>query len=95
MAELMIDNAPITDREHKAKSLVYGLVKSDFETPLDFSMEHVKLVWFSKVLENWKALVITLLPDNLYYEVTYSGKHNDIVVDMYEKVSSIKVTLDD
>jgi hypothetical protein len=53
--------------------------------------EDVKLVWFSKTLENWKALVITTLPDQLYYEVTYSGQNKDTCIDVYQKIDSVRV----
>lgn len=49
----------------------------------------VRLVWFSKTLENWKALVITTLKDNLYYEVTYSGANHNTCVDVYQKVDQV------
>ena len=49
----------------------------------------VRLVWFSKTLENWKALVITTLDDRMYYEVTYSGKNRNTCVDAYIKVDQV------
>jgi hypothetical protein len=51
----------------------------------------VRLVWFSKTLENWKALVITTLKDSLYYEVTYSGVNQNTCVDVYKKVDSAMI----
>ena len=43
------------------------LDKSD-ETP-DFS---VFIVWKAKVLQNWKYLLSSTLPDGMYYELTYN-----------------------
>lgn len=34
------------------------------------------VVWFSKTLQNWKALVSTNVSDGMYYEVTYNGDKN-------------------
>lgn len=51
----------------------------------------VRVVWFCKTLENWKALVITTLRDYLYYEVTYSGVNQNTCVDVYQKVDSVLI----
>lgn len=48
-------------------------------------MEDVYVVWFCKTLQNWKALVSTILPDLTYYEVTYNGNENVIYLDVYTK----------
>jgi hypothetical protein len=48
--------------------------------------EDVFIVWFSKVLQNWKALVGTHIPDDhKYYEVTYDGDNKRAYVDTYIK----------
>lgn len=46
------------------------------------------VVWFSKVLANWKALVSTTIPDGVYYEVTYNGAVGETYVDVYTKNSN-------
>lgn len=53
-----------------------------------FSPKDVFLVWFSKTLENWKALVATTLPEPLYYEVTYNGQKDETYVDTYIKMEN-------
>lgn len=52
----------------------------------ELTMENTAIVWFSKTLQNFKALVITTLPDDLYYEVTYDGDNNQIYLDVYNKI---------
>lgn len=54
-----------------------------------FKDDEVRLVWFSKTLENWKALVIITFEDVLYYEVTHSGSKKETYVDAYEKVLNV------
>lgn len=47
------------------------------------------VVWFSKTLQNWKALVSTnktQLAD--YAEVTHNGDKKETYVDVYTKVSN-------
>ena len=49
------------------------------------------VVWFSKTLQNWKALVSTTLPDGRYYEVTHNGDKSETYVDVYVKVDNYAV----
>ena len=57
---------------------------------LNFSEDRLKLsdmyvVWFSKTLQNWKALV-SGVNINEYIEVTYNGDTQEIYVDVYTKM---------
>lgn len=58
---------------------------------IKFREEDVKLVWFCKVLKNWKALVITTLPDLMYYEITYNGDNGETYIDAYQKLENVCV----
>lgn len=50
----------------------------------------IKLVWYSKVLQNKKALIAVVpSPDKLYFEVTYNGDKDETYLDIYEKVTQI------
>lgn len=51
----------------------------------------VFVVWFCKVLQNWKALVSTTLPDGMYYEVTYNGDKFEAYIDAYKKFENVVV----
>lgn len=52
--------------------------------PLEYKDTYV--VWFSKTLQNWKALVSTHVSDGRYYEVTYNGDKKVTYLDVYVKV---------
>ena len=54
--------------------------------------DDVYIVWFSKTLQNWKALVSTTISDGMYYEVTYNGDKNETYVDVYKKWENVCVT---
>lgn len=45
----------------------------------------VYVVWYSKTLQNAKALLSTNLPDGMYYELTYNGNTDEIYFDAYKK----------
>lgn len=49
------------------------------------TMNDVYVVWFSKTLQNWKAMVSTTIPDGRYYEVTHNGDKNETYLDVYKK----------
>ena len=51
----------------------------------------VYVVWFSKTLENWKALVATNLEDQRYYEVTHNGAKNETYLDAYTKIDNVVI----
>lgn len=58
----------------------------DANQPREFE---VKLVWFCKTLQNWKAMVITTLEDQMYYEVTYDGDKKQTYLDAYRKLRNV------
>lgn len=45
----------------------------------------VYIVWFSKTLQNFKALVSTNVSDGMYYELTYNGDKKELYLDAYKK----------
>lgn len=75
----------------KAKKIVvehYNQALSEVEA---LTTDDVYIVWFSKALQNWKALLSTNRPDNAYYEVTYNGDKKETYVDLYLKASNVVV----
>lgn len=77
----------------KAKELVadYTNRHLDVTDGVVFDKEEVYVVWFSKTLQNAKALLSTPLPDGMYYEVTYNGDKDEIYFDAYKKFENIRV----
>lgn len=78
----------------KARQVVYDYVKGHLEKSEDavsFLSEDVYIVWFSKTLQNWKALVSTSLPDGMYYEVTHNGDKRETYLDAYRKVENVVI----
>jgi hypothetical protein len=88
---LVIKKRPIPDQ---AMYVVYNYVKTHLEktdTHVSFSLDEVYVVWFSKTLQNWKALVSTTLPDGMYYEVTYNGDKQEVYLDAYKKFDNVAI----
>lgn len=54
--------------------------------------DDVYVVWFSKTLQNWKALVSTDVPDDhLYFELTHNGDKKETYVDVYDKIHNTTI----
>lgn len=60
------------------------LDKSD-ETP----QFEIFTVWKCKILQNWKYLVSSTLPDGMYYELTYNGDKKEWYLDAYKKFENV------
>jgi hypothetical protein len=59
----------------------------------EIKAEDCFVVWFSKTLQNWKALVSTNTitssePCGNYAEITHNGDKKETYVDVYAKVSN-------
>ena len=72
---------------NRAKQLVvdYFNAHVDATDGKKLTMEDVFIVWFSKTLQNWKALVSTTVSDRMYYEITHNGDKNETYLDAYKK----------
>ena len=69
-------------KEEVAKYANEHLDKSDGK---QITTDDVFIVWYSKSLQNHKALASTTLFDGMYYELTYNGDKNEIYFDAYKK----------
>jgi hypothetical protein len=71
----------------KAKKVVINYFNSrvDKTDNVILTDDDVYIVWFSKTLQNWKALVSTTISDGMYYEVTYNGNARETYLDAYKK----------
>lgn len=64
---------------------------NEHNAPARISMEDVYIVWFSKTLQNWKALAGTHHGDGMYYEITFDGDKDCAYVDAYKKWQNVKM----
>lgn len=59
---------------------------------VQIDIDDVFIVWFSKTLQNWKAMVSTTVPDGMYYELTYNGDKKELYLDAYKKWENVVVS---
>lgn len=63
----------------------YANGRLDKTDGVSISEDEVYTVWYCKTLQNWKALLSTMLLDGMYYEVTVNGDKNEMYLDAYKK----------
>ena len=73
------------------------LTKSARDKSINNIYESLNIVWFSKTLQNHKALVMSTADrfDHTYWEVTYNGDKDEYYVDEYEKQSNKVISGED
>jgi len=90
---LVQDNDPYTK---KARKLVAHSFNETFfpdpKSSVKTTDKDFYIVWFAKVLENWKALVSTDVISGQYWEVTYDGNKKQTYVTHYVKRFNEAVT---
>lgn len=82
------------ERQLKARMIVMTYInerreKTDNIPPL--TIEDIYVVWFAKVLQNWKALLSTNVADGMYYELTFSGDKTETYLDAYKKFDNVSI----
>lgn len=79
--------------QEKAKQIVIDYYNEHVEITDNKKLKEseVFIVWFSKTLQNWKALISTTISDRMYYEVTYNGDKKETYLDAYKKWENVCV----
>lgn len=72
--------------DEKVMNLVRRYVTNQYNDVMpDFD---VYIVWKCKTLQNWKYLLSTTLIDDMYYELTYNGDHEEWYLDAYKRIEN-------
>ena len=53
----------------------------------------VHIVWFTKTLGNWKAIVASSIIRGLLWEVTSNVYKHEVYIDVYKKLNNVKVII--
>lgn len=68
-----------------ALEIVTAYIENHFDKSGDKPEFEVFTVWKAKILQNWKYLISSTLPDGMYYELTYNGDNREWYLDAYKK----------
>ena len=80
----------------EAKRLVvnyFNTRKDNLARPI--TVNDVYVVWFCKTLQNFKVLLSTVVPDGMYYEVTYNGDKKEYYLDAYKKWENVCIKINE
>ena len=72
-----------------ALKLVSDYIKEYLDASDEISEFEIYIVWKCKILQNWKYLLISDLPNGMYYELTYDGDNKRWYLDSYNKFENI------
>jgi uncharacterized protein YciU (UPF0263 family) len=80
-----------------ARALVFDYVREHLD-PTDtivpeLGFDDVYVVSFTYILNNWKALISTNLPDGMYYEVTFDVSKGTAYIDAYKRFDHKEVAV--
>ena len=71
--------------DEKAKVIVINYIHEHLDKSDPDAEFQVFTVWKCKILQNWKYLISSTLPDGMYYELTYNGDKKEWYLDAYKK----------
>ena len=71
--------------DEKVISIVKNYILNHLDKSDETSDFSVFTVWKVNVLQNWKYLLSSTLPDGMYYELTYNGNKKEWYLDAYKK----------
>lgn len=82
-------------KDHEALELVERYILEHLDKTDETPNFDVYMVWKSKILQNWKYLISSTLPDGMYYELTFNGDKNEWYLDAYKKFDNQVYPVDD
>jgi hypothetical protein len=51
----------------------------------EMTLDDVYILFYTKLLNSWKALVTTTVGDEMYYQITFNGETNETYLDVFTK----------
>lgn len=78
--------------DEKALSIVKDYILEHIDKTDTIPPFELFTVWKAKVLQNWKYLISSTLPDGMYYEMTYNGDKKEWYLDAYKKFENRRIS---
>lgn len=75
--------------DEKVIQLVRDYILSHLDKSDETPQFDIFTVWKCKILQNWKYLLSSTLPDGMYYELTYNGDKKEWYLDAYKKFENV------
>lgn len=74
--------------DDKATEIINSYILDHYSVAPTFD---VFIVWKCKILQNWKYLIASTLPDGMYYELTFNGDKKEWYLDAYKKIDNKRI----
>jgi len=58
----------------------------------EMTLDDVYILFYTKLLNSWKALVTTTVGDEIYYQITYNGETEETYLDVFTKAYNFCIT---
>lgn len=71
--------------DFKAQEIVHAYIREHLDPSDPNIYFELYVVWKAKILQNWKYMISSTLPDGMYYELTYNGDTEEWYLDAYKK----------
>lgn len=84
-------DAVVLEAHNKARKLVAAHI-DDFYQFNGLTTIETHLVWFARTLQHWKAVVVSPMLPQKYFEVTYNGDKKETYIDVYYKDRNVVVS---
>lgn len=78
-------------KDFDAMELVADYIREHLDKSDPDAGFQVFIVWKCKILQNWKYLISSTLPDGMYYEMTYNGDKHEWYLDAYKKFENRRI----
>ena len=75
--------------DNTALEIVRNYIQEHLDRSDPLATFEVFTVWKAKILQNWKYLISSTLPDGMYYELTFNGDRQEWYLDAYKKFENI------
>ena len=75
--------------DEKVVQLVREYILSHLDKSDETPQFEIFTVWKCKILQNWKYLLSSTLPDDMYNELTYNGDKKEWYLDAYKKFENV------
>lgn len=77
--------------EYRARNIVRDYIIKHLDKSDNIPDFDLYTVWKCKILQNWKFLISSTLPDGMYYEMTFNGDKKEWYLDAYKKFENVVV----
>jgi Family of unknown function (DUF6275) len=63
----------------------------DYELSDPLQLKDVYILWYTKLLKSWKAMIGSTAARRLMWVVTYNGAKSEAYIQVYQRIANIKV----